>query len=165
MKLRKVNFEEADAAMEIINMAERHLREQGVDQWQDGYPDYDCIKRDIELGRGYFTVCGDDVLGYMCIDFEGEPAYDTLIGKWASDEKYVVLHRLALADDARGKGFGDVIFSLVEELARSRGVGYFRVDTDADNLKMQRILNKNGFSYRGNIRFQNSDKIAFDKIL
>ena len=81
--LRTARPEEAGRAMSLIEQARAHLREQGVDQWQDGYPDLACIQGDLAAGRGYFLAEGDDTLGYLCLDFGGEPAYDTLEGTWA----------------------------------------------------------------------------------
>ena len=163
MRLRKATEHEVEIAMNIINMAKTHLKEQGIDQWQNGYPDLSCIIRDIENEKGYFVEDDGVILGYLCVDYDGEPAYDNLNGEWSSDEKYVVVHRMAFNDKARGKGISNLVFTLVEDMSRERGISYFRVDTDADNHKMQHILNKNGFSYRGTIWFDNSEKIAFDK--
>ncbi len=165
MELIKTTEAGALDAMQIIDMAKNHLKEQGIDQWQTGYPDLECIKNDTKKGIGYFVKDNDDVLAYLCIDFEEEPAYGTLNGKWASDEKYVVVHRMAISDEHRGKNVSDKIFGLVEDLAKSQGVNYFRVDTDEANKKMQHILKKNGFEHRGVIWFDNSEKIAFDKKL
>ena len=162
--LRLVKLEEIEIVIEIINLAKRHLKEQGIDQWQTGYPDYDCIYQDIIAGKGFFIVDEDKIMGYLCIDYEGEPAYTRLNGKWQSDEKYVVVHRMAFTENARGRGISSTVFSLVEEMSTQKGVHSFRVDTDAANQKMQYILKKNGFSYRGTIWFDNSEKIAFDKI-
>ena len=50
-------------------------------------------------------------------------------------------------------------------MSRERGVYSFRVDTDADNRKMRHILEKNGFTFRGTICFDNSEKLAYDKRL
>ena len=103
------------------------------------------------------------ILGYLCIDYDGEPAYDTLRGKWNTSEPYVVVHRMALSDSARGKGISHQVFHLVENMSRARGIHSFRIDTDAGNQKMQHILKKNGFTFCGTIQFDNSEKIAFDK--
>ncbi len=165
MKLRKTMKNDLEMAMGIIDGAKKHLKEQGIDQWQSGYPDYACIEKDTNSGKGYFVFEENQVLGYLCIDFDGEPAYDKLDGEWSSDKPYVVVHRMAFHENARGKRLADVVFQLVEELSREKGIHNFRVDTDADNEKMQHILKKNGFSYRGKIWFDNSEKIAFDKIL
>lgn len=163
IKLRLAKSDEADTAMEIINSAKAFLKAQGVDQWQTGYPDDKIIKQDIATGKGYFAVDDDQILGYLCVDFDGEPAYDGLKGEWQSNADYVVVHRLAFGPAARGKGASGAVFSLVEELSRQKGVHYFRIDTDGDNQIMQHVIKKNGFTYRGKIWFDNSDKIAFDK--
>lgn len=159
---KEANFE---SAMNMINTAKRHLKEQGIDQWQNGYPDEVCIHRDIAAQKGYFISDETQFLGYLCIDFDGEPAYDNLNGAWISDGQYVVVHRLALSDQSRGKGISSTVFQLVEQYALEKGIHAFRVDTDAGNQKMQHILRKNGFTYCGTIWFDNSEKIAFEKIL
>ena len=165
MKLQIVKEEDFEIAMNMINVAKQHLKEQGIDQWQNGYPDEACIHNDIINKRGYFLSDENQELGYLCVDFDGEPAYEKLDGKWLSDGKYVVVHRLALSEKARGKNISSIVFQLVEELALEKGITAFRVDTDADNQKMQHILKKNGFTFCGTIWFDNSEKIAFEKIL
>lgn len=163
--LRLGRIGEEALAMEIIAMAKAHLKQQGIDQWQTGYPDLPCIKRDMACGKGYFIVENGSVLGYLCVDFGGEPAYKALQGEWRTTEPYVVVHRLAFADSARGKGISQKAFQLVEQLSKGKGIRSFRVDTDADNSKMRYILAKCGFTYRGKIWFDNSEKIAFDKVI
>ncbi len=165
MELRAVQLSELDVAMTIIDGAKVHLRKQGIDQWQNGYPDQASISSDILSGKGFFVVDSGAILGYLCIDFDGEPAYETLQGTWATGKPYVVVHRMALADAARGKGISSTVFQLVEEVSLAKGVEFFRIDTDAANAKMQHILRKNGFTYRGTILFDNSEKIAFDKTI
>ena len=153
-RLRAAALSEVELAMDIINQAKAHLRAQGIDQWQTGYPDRDCLERDVRTGKGYF------------LEEDGIPlGYDHLNGTWAREEPYVVVHRLALSDAARGRGAAGTAFQLVEDLCRDRGVREFRVDTDAGNHKMQHILAKQGFQYRGTIRFDNSEKIAYEKRL
>ncbi len=163
MELRNVELNEIEIAMSIINSAKKHLKEQGINQWQSGYPDLACIKSDALNKIGYFIIDDDVILGYLCVDFSGEPAYEHINGNWASDEDYVVVHRMAFAENSRGKKLSDVVFELVIKMCEKRSIHYFRVDTDADNLKMQHILKKNGFIFRGTICFDNSEKIAFDK--
>lgn len=165
LELRNITLEEADIAMEIINMAKKHLKDQGIDQWQTGYPDLACLQKDAIDNKGYFAVDGDEILAYLCVDYDGEPAYNDLNGTWNTDENYVVVHRMAFSDKARGKNLSGKVFALVEEMSKKRGVTGFRVDTDEANKKMQHVLKKNGFVYTGTIWFDNSEKIAFDKTI
>lgn len=163
MELRKAKGDELDTAMALIDQAKAFLKQQGVDQWQSGYPDRDCIAADIAAEKGYFCVENGTVAGYLCIDFDGEPAYASLNGTWLTQETYVVVHRMALDDRVKGRGLASRVFALVEELARGKGVHSFKVDTDRDNRIMRHLLEKNGFSYCGTIRFDNSEKVAFEK--
>ncbi len=165
MKLVCAQKHEDVKAMEFIDSAKAHLKEQGIDQWQNGYPDLACIQEDIEKKNGFFLEDQGEFLGYMCIVFDGEPAYAGLQGSWLKDEDYVVVHRIALSDTYREKGLSHYVFDLVSDYAKSKGVHYFRIDTDEDNHKMKHILTKNGFTYRGTIWFDNSEKIAYDKEL
>ena len=164
--LRTAELSELSAAMELIDGAKAYLKEQGIDQWQQGYPDAACIRRDLEKGKGHFVVDGPQILGYVCIDFDGEPAYQTLNGTWIGGEQpYVVAHRLALASSTRGKGLAHTVFRVIGEKACAAGVYSFRVDTDEDNAIMKHLLNRNGFTYCGSIWFDNSVKIAYEKLL
>ncbi len=163
MVLTKTTKDDVEHVMQIIETAKKHLKEQGIDQWQDGYPDIACITADAETGKGYFFKEDGEVLGYICIDFDGEPAYDTLEGEWACDEKYVVGHRMAMSEKSRGKNYSSEVFSLLEQLAKENGVNYLRVDTDEDNKKMQHVFIKNGFVRRGKVWYNETEKVGFDK--
>lgn len=165
LTLVKASLSEVAEAMDMINSAKKLLHDEGVDQWQNGYPDEECIRQDIVNGKGYFAEEAGRKLGYICIDFDGEPAYDHLNGEWGTGEPYVVAHRMAFAADARGKGLSETLLAKAGELAKERGVHSFRVDTDDDNARMKHILGKLGFTYRGTIWFDNSVKIAYDKPL
>ena len=96
------------------------MREQGIDQWQTGYPDYACIENDIVHQKGFFIVENEDILGYICVDYNGESAYTNIQGTWNTSENDVVVHRMAFTDKARGKGISDIVFRLVEELSREK---------------------------------------------
>lgn len=165
LTLRIAERAEAACAMEIIDEAKAFLKAQGIDQWQTGYPDLARIQLDLELKKGYFAVDGERIVGYLCVDFDGEPAYEGLDGAWHTEAPYVVVHRMAMKQESRGRGCASAVFAAVADLARSRGVTAFRVDTDEANQIMKHLLSKNGFAYCGTICFDNSEKIAFDKCI
>lgn len=148
----------------IIDQAKAFQRAQGFVQWTDEYPNIETIRGDIQRQKGYSLCSGGAIAGYLCIDFDGEPAYQDIQGQWAADEPYAVVHRMAFHQDFTGQGMADTALRLVEALCRERGVFYLRIDTDFPNQRMQHILQKNGFVRRGTIVFQGGDKIAFDKL-
>ena len=77
----------------------------------------------------------------------------------------MVVHRLALDASVRGRGLASQVFEETERLARSREIHSFKVDTDNDNQIMKHLLEKNGFQFCGTICFDNSEKIAFEKLI
>ena len=166
-KLRRAGAQEDAQAMRLIDQAKAFLKEQGIDQWQTGYPDLACIRRDLQNGKGYFMVDeAGDTAAYMCIDFDGEPAYNGLNGAWLTDgNDYLVVHRLAVDSEQRGRGLASEAFALAQAMGEARGVRSVRMDTDADNSIMKHVLAKNGYAYCGVIRFDNSDKIAYENII
>ena len=156
---------ELPIAMEIIAQAKAYLRAQGIDQWQDGYPDETSIRADIQRTRGYFLTVDDQIAGYLCVDFGGEPAYANIQGAWLSSGDYAVVHRLALLPAYRGQGLAGSAFALAADLCRIRGVRSLRADTDECNLRMQRAMARAGFARCGTIFFQGGDKIAYERLL
>lgn len=56
--------------MTIIRMAQQSFRDQGVDQWQDGYPNEEVILEDIRKGQSYVAEEKGIILGTAVISFE-----------------------------------------------------------------------------------------------
>lgn len=163
--LEAARVEDIPRCVEIIDMGRRFQQAQGFVQWTEDYPNIDTLRDDVKKGKGYVLRVDGVVAGYMCIDFDGEPAYDDMKGEWGTEEPYAVVHRMAFHSDYRGMGLTDRAFALIEELCGARGVKSVRVDTDFPNKRMQHILEKNGFQQRGVIVFQGGEKLAYDKSL
>ena len=66
-------------------------------------------------------------------------------------EKYASLHRVAIHSDVKEKGKGQ--FFLSHLISGSIALGYkdIRIDTHPSNLRMQKVIEKAGFSYQGTI--------------
>ena len=144
MIIAKAKIEDLDAVLKITEEAKTFLKENGVNQWQDGYPNKEVFKNDILNNHLYVVKEDEEALGFFSLcNYEEtyEKIYD---GKWNSDEDYVVVHRLAIADKHKGKGVSKYIFDYIKNK-----YAYLRVDTHKDNKAMQRCLIKNGFKYCG----------------
>lgn len=150
---------------EIIKDGKEFQKQQGFTQWTEEYPNIDIIREDIKTEKGYVVKVENEIAGYLCIDFTGEPAYDNIQGKWRTKEPYAVIHRMAFSKKFQGIGLTETVIHSIEELCLLKGIKSIRVDTDFPNKRMQHILEKNGFQKCGIIIFQGSEKIAYDKIL
>ncbi|HJB82147.1 MAG TPA: GNAT family N-acetyltransferase [Candidatus Mediterraneibacter intestinavium] len=163
--LESANNSDIDVCWDILADGRRFQREQGFVQWTDDYPNRDTVKDDILSQKGYVLKVDGAIAGYMCIDFSGEPAYESINGSWRSEKNYAVIHRMAFRKIFCGKGLSEASFSLAEKLCIEQGVDYLRIDTAYPNKRMQHILEKNGFKYCGVIKYQGSERLAYDKFL
>ena len=150
---------------EILDEGRAFQRAQGFVQWTEDYPSREILERDLRSRKGYALLADGELAGYLCLDFDGEPAYGAMDGAWGTEEPYGVVHRMAFAAEFQGKGLSDAAFRLIEEACRSRGVRSLRMDTDPSNSRMQHILEKNGMVRRGVISYQGDGKLAYDKAL
>lgn len=157
--------EDIQTCMEILNSGREFQRAQGFIQWPDGYPPRAEIEEDIQNSEGYVLKADGAIAAYLYIGFQGDPAYPKIRGAWRCDGPYAVLHRVAVGSAFRGRGLADVIFRLAGAFCRAKGSRALRIDTDAQNKRMQHVLEKNGFAYCGTVVQNGGDRMAFEKQL
>ena len=162
---RKANASEVPQIWKIIQQAIVRRKNDGSQQWQDGYPNEDVIKQDITKGIGYVLIDDNIVAGYAAILFNDEPAYEQLKGTWLTNGDFAVVHRVAISDDYLGKGLAQKIFLFTEDLAKGNNIFSIKVDTNFDNLPMLKIIEKLGYTYCGEVTFRGSFRKAFEKTL
>jgi GNAT superfamily N-acetyltransferase len=163
---RKATLNEVPQIWDIIQKAIIRRKKDGSDQWQDGYPNPDVIKKDIQNDHGYvLTAENDQIIGYTAVLFNEEPAYKDIKGRWLTNEDFVVLHRLAISEQALGKGLAQKILFFIEELALKNNIFSIKVDTNFDNLPMLKIFDKLGYIYCGEVSFRGGVRKAYEKVL
>ncbi len=163
--LEQATEKDISLCYKIVDDGRRFQQEQGFVQWTADYPTVDTIREDILSQKGYVIKEEEKTAAYMCINFSGDPAYNSIEGKWHLDSNYAVIHRLSVNSDFRGVGLSGTIFRLIEDFCLRNGVNYIRLDTDLKNKRMQHIIKKHGFVYCGTVFFQRGSRIAYDKII
>ena len=157
MEIRKTVQTDIPVIMEIIGDAQEYLRSCGVEQWQDGYPTAAVIGDDIEKGISYVATENGEIIGTAAISFDGEPNYAEIRnGKWLNNKPYAIIHRIAVGNRYRNRGAAAGLMLFAEQLCEERGVGNIRIDTHADNKSMQRLLERFGYEYCGEITILSS---------
>lgn len=165
LELRKAQPADLPLIWEILQQAIERRQLDGSRQWQDGYPNENSIRTDMQNGNAYVLVDGDETVAYAAIIFGKEPAYEAIEGDWLTHGDYMVVHRVAVSDRAKGKGVATRLFVLMEGLCRQKNVYSIKVDTNFDNQPMLSILHKLGYTYCGEVTFRNSPRKAFEKVL
>lgn len=166
MAFRKSKRKDIAQIMKIIGQAQCYLKEQNVDQWQDGYPDAAAFERDIANDVSYVFEENGNILGTMALIFDKEPTYKVIYdGAWKTEElPYATIHRIAVEETQKGKAMAGRMLTEAEHICKERKVHNIRIDTHEDNWSMQQWLRKNGFEYCGWIILASGAKrLAFEK--
>lgn len=162
---RPAELTDLEEIMTIIADAVGRMLREGKQQWDETYPTSRHIATDIRNGDAYVIESEGSVVAYGAVVFTGEEAYESLQVEWLSDCPYVVVHRMAVAQTLQGRGLARIFLESTESLARSKGIGSFRIDTNFDNFPMLHLLDKCGFTYCGEIRYSGSARRAYEKLL
>jgi len=167
MEFRKAVESDINSIMRIIKQAQDYFKEQGINQWQNNYPNLETIRNDISKGYGYVLINDGKIVGTVSVSFDGEKTYESIYdGKWISDLEYAVIHRMAVDSSLKGLGLGSVMMKYIEEMCHKRGIHSIRIDTHEDNKSMQRLIEKNGFKYCGIIYLaDNSKRLVYEKLI
>jgi RimJ/RimL family protein N-acetyltransferase len=162
---RKAETDELNQVWEILQDAILRRKKDGSSQWQDGYPNLQVVKNDLEKGSGHVLVGGDSIIGYCAILVNDEPEYSHIKGKWLTNENFVVYHRVAISEKYLGKGYAQKMLMYIEEFALGKGIKSIKADTNHDNHGMLKIFDKLGYVYCGEVIFRGTPRKAFEKVL
>lgn len=159
--------EDLDAMLGLIAMAVAYMKQQGIRQWSDGYPNAEVLMADICRGESYVCEAGGRIIGTAALSLREETTYRRIFdGGWLTEGAYGVIHRIAVDDRAKGCGVAAAFVDYIEKMCISHGIYAVRVDTHEDNLSMQRMLKKHGFVRCGIIYLASGDaRVAFEKVL
>lgn len=165
MILRKAVIEEMPIIWNILQQAIAQRKQDGSQQWQNGYPNEQTVHDDITNGFAYVVTDNDVIIAYAAVIFDKEPAYAEIKGEWLTNDDYMVVHRVATANAAKGKGVATHLFKMLEDLCIDQKLYSIKIDTNFDNVPMMKILDKLNYTYCGEILFNGAPRKAYEKVL
>ena len=156
-KRRRLTIRAVLSIIVLFTAARAFMRTHGnPTQWPDDYPDLRDAEKDLEADALWVLDEGAGPVAVMSVLPGPDPTYAVIEGdSWLNDDPYWVMHRLAVAESGRGAGT-----RMLERLCAEHD--NVRADTHADNLPMQRTLEKCGFVRRGTIYVEDgTPRIAY----
>nr|WP_318693489.1 hypothetical protein [uncultured Treponema sp.] len=72
---RKAENKDLNQIMKVISDAQATLKADGVDQWQDGFPNKNVILEDMKVRTSFVILVDDVVSGFFVLAFGIEPDY------------------------------------------------------------------------------------------
>ena len=166
-EIRKAKENDLPAIMEIIHQAQRTMKQDGFQQWTEGYPGEEILSKDIEKQSCYLLTDQEEIVAVVTLYMENDPNYRIIEeGNWKTEELYGTVHRLAVTEGRRQQGLAGILYDHLEKICREKGMRGMRVDTHRDNKKMQSWIRKQGFRLCGVIYVEDGTKRdAFEKPL
>lgn len=164
--IRKSTQKDISKMMNLIQQAQNYFKNQGIDQWQDGYPNLEQLLQDIMKQNSYVLI-DENIIGTMYFAIEEDPNYRIIEGQWKTNNTpYGIIHRIVVDENLKGHGLAKQLLHYAEEQCYLQHIPSIRIDTHDDNLSMQAFLKKNGFEVCGHIHLESGAlRIAFEKIL
>ena len=163
MTIRKSTERDFNRIMEVYAMAREFMAQHGnPNQWgPTGWPPETLVRRDIGHGKSYVCEYGGRIIGVFFYDFgkDIEPTYAHIEdGLWLDDSPYGVVHRIASDGSVKGVGSACINWAFSQ-------CGHLRIDTHGDNVVMQHLLTKLGFTHCGTIFVEEDDypRLAFER--
>lgn len=149
--IRKATENDIEKIMQVVEHAVREMQTYNNIQWDEHYPQRKDFLKDVENGELYVEAEIDMIKGFLCINDQAPEEYEDL--NWASNEKYLVIHRLAVSEAYRKKGIATKLMHFAEELALKNGVQTIKSDTYSLNENMIALLKKHNYSFVGEMDF------------
>ncbi|MDY6085689.1 MAG: GNAT family protein [Peptoniphilaceae bacterium] len=168
MRIRHSSIEDIPHLMAIYSHARAFMAAHAnPNQWgPNHWPPQHVIEEDIQQTKSYVCLNEENhIVATFFYDFreEGdvEPTYQVIHdGHWLANAPYGVVHRIASNGTERGAA------SFCLEWALNQ-CGDLRIDTHYENIPMQRLLQKLGFTRCGTIFIHEGrdPRLAYEKIL
>ncbi len=162
MVIRPTEPSDINEVMAVYDTARRFMQQNGnPNQWIDGYPSREFISQEIKSGYSYVIVDEyNNITAVFSFIIGNDITYDKIDnGEWLNNLPYGTIHRIASSGTTGGitKMCIDWCFNKHNNI---------RIDTHPDNIPMQKILLKEGFSQCGIIYVANgTSRLAFQKTI
>lgn len=159
--LRKATKADLPAILAIIGEAKEYLKEQGIDQWQAGYPTDADIEKDIDSKISYVLMVDGKIAATAALWPGQDVNYKNMVeGNWHGnpEDQYTSIHRIAMSSKFRGQRLSEKMISGLLTISTETGFNEVRVDTHPENIAMQKVISNNGFEYRGIIDFEDPNE-------
>ena len=146
--------------MVIYAHARRFMAEHGnPTQWGNARPTEADISAHIARNELFVLEDSDGIHGVFAFILGEDPTYHVIEnGQWLSDAPYGTIH--AVASDGSIHGFLTQIVIYCLQTIR-----HLRIDTHPDNLIMQHVITKNGFTKCGIIYVTDgTPRLAYERL-
>ena len=166
MKIRKAQISDLSGIMRMYESCVKGMLENGIDQWDETYPNIEVIGSDIKSGTYFVAEENKIIVAGINIDKNQDPLYLDI--NWEDHENsFLVVHRLGVSKEVWGKGVGKALMMFTERLAQRMKLKSIRLDTYSNNPDAMNFYKKLGYNKLGYIYLKpnKNEYYCFEKII
>ena len=153
MEFLTATIDDLDALVALYGAATQDMLRQGIDQWDEYYPDREILTEDVESGDMTLGLLDGEPACAWVVNREYEPEY--VSGAWEhTGGDFCVLHRLCVNPELQGRGLARQAMARMEKNALDKGFDSVRLDVFSQNLHAQRLYERLGYKHTGEVRFR-----------
>ena len=166
MIIRKANKVDLENIMKMYKSCVTGMLKNGIDQWDDTYPNTDIINEDLNVGTYYVAEIDGTITGGVNIDKNQDDTYLALDWEDKSDS-FLVVHRLGVKEEFWNNKIGKYLMLFTEKLVIEKELKSIRLDTYSGNPKAMEFYRRLGYTELGTIDLKpEKDKYyCFEKII
>ncbi len=140
------------------------MRANGIEQWDEIYPNETVLKSDIEQGTIFVCRVGEGLGGCIVLNQEQDPTYAAVSWMYKG-EQVGVIHRLMIDPDHQGQGLAKALMLYAEKRAVERGWKAIRLDTFTKNPMALALYVRLGYRQAGLVDLRKGRFVVFEKCL
>ena len=142
---------ELDVILALTQACGKHMRENGIDQWDENYPDLENLRRDIDQENLFVYRKDGVVIGIVVLNETQDPEYAEIQWSTSDSDRNLVVHRLAVHPEHQGKGIARKLMDFSEDWARTQDYDAIRLDTYSQNPRNQKFYKNRGYTELGSV--------------
>ena len=166
MIIRQATIADLDGVMRMYNSCVKGMILNGIDQWDETYPNAEFISEDLLANTYYIALENEEIIGGINIDQNQDETYLAIDWQDKSNQ-FLVVHRLAVKAEFWKNGIGKSLMLFTENLVSEKGLNSIRLDTYSGNPKTMEFYLRLGYTKLGHIYLKEgkNEYYCFEKII
>ncbi|MCG2417391.1 GNAT family N-acetyltransferase [Aequorivita sp. F47161] len=158
--IQKADISQIDQILAVTNACANHMKNLGIFQWNENYPNAETFINDIEHEELYVYISEKMIVGCIVISTKMDEVYKSVNWLTPTSNHYYI-HRLAVHPNQQGKGIARSLMDFAENLAIKNKIVSIRLDTFSQNSRNQKFYEARGYTRLGDIYFPNQSELPF----
>ena len=162
--VKLANQEHLKEIMKLINDSIENMLNQGIDQWDNIYPNELVFEKDIEESELYIFERNDIIEGIIVLNQKPSSGYENI--NWSiKDGKPLIIHRLCVHPNFQKIGVAKKLMIFAENYGRNNSFSSIQLDAFSENERAISFYENAHYKKVGSINYRKGLFYIYEKSL